>query len=81
MCSCLGLAEEQLVPAGIVDRARQPILLEHQHRGGGVVHEAGAAIYPMAELVEKVAQAAGKAALESFWIGKRLPFASFSLGK
>jgi len=64
--SCLGLAEEQLIPAGIVDRTRQPILLEHQHRAGCVVHEAGAAIHPMAEILEQVAQAAGKAATESF---------------
>jgi hypothetical protein len=49
-----------------VDRTRQPILLEHQHRAGCVVHEAGAAIHPMAEILEQVAQAAGKAATESF---------------
>jgi len=52
--SCLDLKERYLVPAGIVDRAGSPILLEHRHREGGVVHEAGAAIYPLTEIVQQV---------------------------
>jgi hypothetical protein len=37
----------------MVDRALRTIFLERRHRAGRVVHEAGAAIYPLAEIVQQ----------------------------
>jgi hypothetical protein len=36
-----------------MERARRSIFLEHQHRAGAVVHEAGEAIKPFAAIVFK----------------------------
>ena len=45
--------------------AISPPLLEDQRWFCPIIHEAGATINPMAELVEQIAQASGKATLDA----------------
>ena len=53
------------------DVALQALLLEDQHRTFSVVHETGAAINPMTEIVQQVTTAAGESADDVGFAGRR----------
>lgn len=60
----MGLLKQKLIVVVMHDNAIIAALFEDQHRAFPVVHKTGAAIDPMAEIVQQMIQAAGKTPLD-----------------